>query len=141
MAESVGLIVRPQHGPPVNELPSAVDVAAAWIGDGVAVGVASCLVYSTGVLLTVLGRTQARRSGDIHEAARRVQAGLEDRPGAVFRLIVNGGRAGLMGGNHQDYGWEHRLWKAFGDIGPQEGLMLAQPHPAPVHGRPHCQRS
>lgn len=125
MAESVGLIVKPQHGPPVNELPVVADVASSWIGDGVAVAVPSCLVYSTGMLLTVIGRTRARRrSGDIQEAARLIREGLEDRPGAVFRLTVNGGRASLMGGHHQNYGWEYQLWKSFGEAGPQQGLTL-----------------
>jgi hypothetical protein len=125
MPESVGLIVGSRYGPPDNELPAVIDMASSWIGDGVAIAVPSCLVYSNGVLLTAIGRTRAQRSGDIHEAARLVRDGLEGRPDAqLFRLTVNGGRASLMGGQHHDYGWEHRLWKSFGEAGAVEGLRI-----------------
>jgi hypothetical protein len=104
---SFGRIIQAAHGPPENELPSALtpNPSIVWRGDGIAIAVPSLLAYTTGVWLLIICRTSDKqpRTTEHARASSEVLQGL----------TVNGHPVDLLGGEHTDHGFTYRAWAQF----------------------------
>jgi hypothetical protein len=132
MPETNSVFIHARHGPPDNELPTALRMSGiVWQANGTAVAVPFGLVYTTGIVLTIMCRTREPRKGDIQEAGRRVRLGLAgqgDDPWPDF--TCNGKHLVLLGGQHRDYGFTYTGWVPFTDATPARDLTLAFEWPA-----------
>jgi hypothetical protein len=101
-----GRIMRTQHEPPENELPSVMATPElTWRGDGIVLAIPALMIYTTGIYLLVLYRTAHTQAKTI-EHARTAADKLRE-------LRANGRPVTLLGGEHRDYGFTYRAWIPF----------------------------
>jgi hypothetical protein len=106
-SRSTGRIIQAAHGPPENELPSALTSGPGivWRGDGIAIAIPSLLAYTTGVWLLIMCRTVDKQPRTTEHARASSEA--------LQGLTVNGRPVQLLGGEYTDHGFTYRAWTQF----------------------------
>jgi hypothetical protein len=109
--------IRPDYGPPENELPVVVPAPdLVWRGDGIVFAIPSLQVYTTGAELLILCRSTRAQIRDVEHSRSTARA--------LDGLRADGHHVGLLGGEHKDHGFTYRAWTTFSeDIPDVDGVV------------------
>jgi hypothetical protein len=129
--ESVSRIVHVAHGPPDNELPVALPSGISWHGAGVVLAILALLLYSTGIELLIMFRSEWQQvpAEDLSTAvgwrwhASTAAPRARDIGEKLNGLQVNGRPVTQLGEDFNDHGFNGRAWVPAGVLIDGEQIL------------------